>query len=38
LVTLRQPSPSREQISKSNEYMKIVDEVLELKIESVTQE
>jgi hypothetical protein len=38
LVTPRQPSPSREQIPKSNEHMEIVGEVLEMKIEWVTQE
>jgi hypothetical protein len=31
------PSPSRGRIPKSNEHMKLVDDVLELKIEWVTQ-
>jgi hypothetical protein len=32
------PSPSRGQVPKSNEYTEIVDEVLESKIERITQE
>jgi hypothetical protein len=38
LVTPRQPSPSRGTNPKSNEHMKIVGVVLEMKIKSVTQE
>jgi hypothetical protein len=37
LVTPEQPSPSRGQIPRSNEHTLIIDEVLELKIERVTQ-
>jgi hypothetical protein len=32
------PSPSRGQVPKNNEHTHIVDEVLELKLERVTQE
>jgi hypothetical protein len=38
LVTPRQLSPSRGQIPKSKEHTEIIDEVLELKIERITQE
>jgi hypothetical protein len=38
LVTLRQPNLSRGKISKSNERTEIISELLELKIEWVTQE
>jgi hypothetical protein len=31
-------SPSRGQVPKSNEHTKIIDEVLELRVEWVTQE
>jgi hypothetical protein len=37
-MTLEQPNPSRGTNSKKNEYTEIIDEVLELKIEWVTQE
>jgi hypothetical protein len=37
-VTPGQPSPSKGQIPKSNKHTEIVDEVLKLKIERVTQE
>jgi hypothetical protein len=38
LVTLGQPSPSRGQVPKRNEHTEIVDEMLELNVEWVTQE
>jgi hypothetical protein len=38
LVTPEQPSLSRGQVPKSNEHTKIIDAVLELKIERVTQD